>query len=679
MDINLPGYYNRSESEQEKNYEEHLFRAGHVLQSSEMNEVQAHAKHRAKALGDALFKDGDIVRDARAIVNQDAGVTQLESGAVYLRGTVRGVPSSTITIPVVGTVVIGIYLNEAVITEAQDQALLDPARETRAYNEPGAARLQVTPQWGYLNDGTSTGEFFPIYYVDDGQLRAKEAPPQLDSVSQAIARYDRDSAGSSYIVSGMQVTQLEDLPTGEQVFSVKDGRARINGFGISLTTSRRLTYPSVPDTRYIDSEPHASTGSGDLRIDVDRPPLDQSQSLQVRITAQKLATLVHGTISGAQDPLPDTSIIEIVAANQGGTWSGTAFVGGTTYVKDADYKLTAGKVDWSLSGAEPAPGSTYSVVYRYITTATPTDVDDDGFTVSGAVQGTLILASYHTKLPRIDRLCMDDTGAFLWVKGVATDYDPVRPPVQSNVLAICQVIQTWTATRRIVNDGVRVVPMNELEGLNRRLDNLTDLVAQQKLVSDAGTREAAAKKGLFVDPFINDAQRDQGITQNAAVLGYALTLPIEGDAYAVSTDIAEPTSCAFTLEPILQQTSRTGDMKINPYMAFAVPPRPVTLTPAVDRWTETQTSWLSPTTQKFVVDNTYQDEFHIVTLGYGAGLAGFPNYTETKTETVLVNSKRSRIEHLRQIEVRFEVTGWGPGEQLTSVKFDGISVTPVSI
>lgn len=661
----LNGYYNRSEAEQAKGYERHEFLAGRVLQSAELNEVQAYATNRIKALGDALYKDGDIVRDARAIVDQDTGITQLESGAVYLRGTVRGVPSGKITIPVTGTVVIGIYLNENIVTEAEDTDLLDPARETRSYQEPGAARLQIIPQWGYQGDGMSDGEFFPIYYVDDGQLRAKEAPPQLDSVSQAIARYDRDSTGSSYIVSGMQVTALNDMEDGTQVYSVKDGRARINGFGVSLSTSRRLEYPAQPDLRYIDSEPHASSGVGAQRVNLDRTPI--SQITQVRITAEKTASLVHGTFSGAQDPLPDTSVIEIVSVSQADK----------TYVKDVDYKLTSGKVDWSLSGDEPSPGTTYSVTYRYITSVEPTNVDSTGFTVEGAVSGTLILTNYYVKLPRIDRLCMDENGAFLWVQGVATDYDPVRPQVQSNVLAICQIYQTWDGNRRIVNDGVRVVTMNEIEGMNSRLDNLTDLVAQQKLVSDIGTRESAAKKGMFVDPFIDDSQRDQGISQTAAVLGYGLTLPIEGDAVSVSTDVSGPTSCEFTLEPVLSQTSRTGDMKINPYMAFTVPAKPVTLTPNVDRWTETQTTWLSATTQKFIVDNAIKDAYHYRL--YGTNLAGWPSYTTSTTQTVLVSSTTSRIENLRQIDVKFEATGFGPGEQLVSLKFDGITVTPVAI
>lgn len=660
----LPGYYNRAEAEQAKGYERHEFIAGRVLQSAEVNEIQSQSAFRDKALGDALFKDGDIVRDARAVVNQDTGVTQLESGAVYLRGTVRGIPAAVITVPTTGTAVIGIYLNEKTITAEDDPDLRDPAGESRNYQEPGAARLQIIPKWGYQGDGLSDGEFFPIYYVDDGQLRAKEAPPQLDSTSQAIARYDRDSAGSSYIVSGMQVSAMNDV-NGKQVYSVKDGRARINGFGVSLSTSRRLDYEATPDLRFIDSEPHASTTIDPQRVDLDRKPI--SEITQVRITAEKTVSLIHGSFTGVQDPLPDPAVIEIISVVQGST----------TYVPGVDYKLTSGKVDWSLPGNEPATGSTYDVTYRYIMTATPTLIDDTGFTVEGAVPGTLIFTSYYAKLPRIDRLCMDDGGQFIWVKGVATDYDPVRPAVQGNMLAICQVYQTWDGERRLVNDGTRVVPMNDLEALTARLDNLTDLVAQQKLVSDISTREAAAKKGLFVDPFTGDEQRDQGIVQTAAVLGYALTLPIDGDANAVSSDVAGPTSCDFTLEPILQQTSQTGAMKINPYMAFAIPPKPVTLTPNVDRWTETQTTWLSPITQKFLVDNAIKDSYHYQL--YGTNLAGWPSYTTSTTETVLVNSKSSRIENLRQIEVRFEASGFGANEQLTSLKFDGIAVTPVAI
>lgn len=646
----IDGYYNRDNPSKE--YEAHLFRAGFVLQSAELNEIQSAAYRRIAGIGDALFKDGDVVRDARIVVDSDTGSVTCESGAIYLSGSVRGVQPGTLTIPVVGTVVVGIYLQSSVITELEDPELRDPASLTRNYMEPGAARHKLHAAWGYAGDGQA-GEFYAVYTVEDGQLQAKEAPPNLDSVTQALARYDRDSSGGSYVVSGLQVSQLDDLVTGQQVYAVAEGRARVNGYGIDLPTSRRIVYDATPDLRQITSEPKTSTTASPQRINVDRTPI--SAITQVQITAEKTVALTHGGFTGAQDPLPDTSVLSIVSVVQGGT----------TYVQNTDYKLTAGKVDWSLAGAEPATGSTYNVTYLYVTTATPTDIDETGFTIVGAVVGTLVLTTYSAKLPRIDRLCVDEEGSFVWIKGVATDYDPVRPQVPSNLLPLAQVLQTWT-DRTVTNDGVRMVPMQDIEAISARLDLITDLVAQQKLISDLGTREAAAKKGLFVDPFLNDEQRDQGTTQDAAIVFGALTLPIEGSASAPSADLTAVTSCAFTLASVLEQTSRTGDMKINPYMAFDVPAVPIALTPAVDRWTEMQTSWLSPITQRFIA--------------YAPGWHGANRFSTSSNTTINVaSSVQSQIQNLRQIEVRFQASGFGPNEAVTSMTFDGIEVTPTSI
>ena len=652
----LSGYYNRFN--EADNYDEHHFRAGYVLQSAEMNEIQSALIHRTKALGDALFKDGDIVRDARLVVDLATGNTTCESGAVYLRGAVRGVPSATITIPTVGTVAIGIWLMATIVTQNEDPNLRDPAAETRNYQEPGAGRLKVEPKWGHRDDGTVDGEFFPIYYADDGLLRAKEAPPQLDSVSQAIAKYDLDSTGSSYVVEGLRVTQLANSGDN-QVYNVENGRARINGFGVTLTSSRRVVYPATPVLRFIDSEPRSSDTASAHRVNLDRTPVASIQ--QIRITANKTASLNHGTFSGAQDPLPDTSVVEIVSVTQGAT----------TYVNGVDYKLTAGRVDWSLSGAEPAPGSTYSAQYNYITSVEPTDVDDTGYTVTGAVPGTLIMTSYNVKLPRIDRLVMDQQGMISWVTGVSTDYNPVPPQAPGNVIALAQVFQTWTTDRKVVSDGVRMVSMTELESMNARMDNITALVAKQLLMTDIGTRNASVKKGLFVDPFLDDEQRDQGIKQSASIFSGVLTLPIDGDALAMPADVGEVVTCDFVLETALEQPLCTGSMKINPYMAFALMPALVKLTPAVDRWTETETAWTSPVTQRF---NQTFNTSSFESLGLRT-MVTTSTGSSSSTSTRTIGTSTSEIQYLRPIEVQFEAQGFGPGEELSSITFDGLAVT----
>lgn len=46
------------------------------------------------------------------------------------------------------------------------------------------------------------GEFFLCGRWKTGGCAPKEAPPNIDAVTQALARYDRDSSGSNYIVRG---------------------------------------------------------------------------------------------------------------------------------------------------------------------------------------------------------------------------------------------------------------------------------------------------------------------------------------------------------------------------------------------------------------------------------------------------------------------------------------------
>lgn len=638
-------YHNRFDPA--KAYENHRFVPGRPLQSAELNEIQSRAAHTLKGVADSILKDGNVIRDGGIVVNPNTGVTLCEGGAIYIRGEVRGVASRTITVPIVGTIAVGIRLQESIVTSVEDPALLDPATGTRGYNQAGAERQKVLAVWAWSGDA-QVGQFFPVYSVTDGIQAAKEPPPQLDSVTQALARYDRDSAGGNYVVEGMQVTRLADREDGYQVFSVGSGRAYVNGFARILSTSRRLARNAVPVTKYIDSEPKSSTTVAAQRVNVARPPI--ANLTQVRITAQKTVTLVHGTVTGSQDPLPDTAVVLINSVVQGGT----------TYVQSTDYQLTAGKVDWSLTGAEVAPGSSYDVTYQYITTVTPTAVDASGFTVTGAVVGSLIQTSYNTKLPRIDRLCMTEEGDFAWIEGTSTDYNPVRPSVPNNMLALAQVVQYWTAASYVINDGVRVMPMADLVAMNNRLDTVIQLVSEQKLRADVGEREASAKKGVFVDPFLSDENRDQGIAQTAAIVRGELVLGIDADVLTPSNDVTSPQTCARGSAIALQQTGRTGAMKINPYMSFAPLPAKVTITPAVDRWTESIELWTSPITERF--EN-----------GQWGNMV-----SESTSQITRSTTATKKLEFLRQIDVAFRIEGFGGGEVLQTVTFDGLAVTPVA-
>ncbi len=66
------------------------------------------------------------------------------------------------------------------------------------------------------------------------------------------------------------------------------------------------------------------------------------------------------------------------------------------------------------------------------------------------------------------------------------------------------------------------------------------------------------------------------------------------DATFIQTDVTKREVCAFTLESVVSNTTRTGEMKVNPYQAFDPLPREAILRPAVDRWADTQDRWLPP-------------------------------------------------------------------------------------
>ncbi|MCK7579778.1 MAG: DUF4815 domain-containing protein [Chromatiales bacterium] len=169
MSITLPGYYDRFDPTQE--FERHLFRAGNVIQSAEFNEVQSASMHRLKGVADALFVDGDILKNAGLSFNPNTGLCVCDAGEVYVNGAVRSVGATTLTLPTTGTVLVGVRLIDTVITEAEDASLLDPACEMPNRREPGAARLKAHLEWGWNGDGK--GEMTAVYVIIDGEIQAK--------------------------------------------------------------------------------------------------------------------------------------------------------------------------------------------------------------------------------------------------------------------------------------------------------------------------------------------------------------------------------------------------------------------------------------------------------------------------------------------------------------------------
>ena len=697
MTINLAQYYDRFDPAD--CYERHLFRAGNVLQSAELNELQSAIFDRLQRTNEALFIDGNILAGATIQVDQATGIAALANGAIYLRGAVRGVPPATLLIPTDTTVLVGIYLCDTVITEDEDSRLRDPAISLRNFQEPGAARLKVTATWGYEGDD-QPGDFYRIYQVRNGEVITNQPPPTVDTVAQTVARYDRQSTGGAYVSHGLTVTRLSDDEQGRQIYSLAEGVARVMGHEIVKEHATRIVYPAVPDTRSVMLEPHLVTSAtgADLRLEVNHAPINAlTELVMTRVVTEELD---HGPVSGSQDLITMQPVLQIVAVTQGET----------TFVANQDYQLTNDRVDWSLAGNEPAPGSAYTVQYQYIDTATePTSNDDNGFTVPGTIQvellknpagdaelvtGTLVQVSYRWAMPRYDLICLDADGQPVTVKGVAAQERPRIPAVPRGLLSLAVIEQLWKVNSRVINHGTRMVAMSELNRLNQRMDTLFALIAEERLALNMTQRDATAKKGVFADPLIDDDLRDQGLPQTAAIFNGSLTLGVEATVHSQRLTapatlnarvIMELDETVGPEEVVISQTLRTSNMKVNPYDAFSPLPGIATLEPAVDFWTDFSTNWLSPVTRQFNEDVWTNPEtmetwwrigeqrgekwdretwLKVHSLVVGADV-------QHQADVESVGAQYVDLAQLRPIEVRFALAGFGAGEVLSSVTFDG--------
>jgi hypothetical protein len=639
--MSLQGYYNRFSASDK--YDELLFRASKGLQSAELNESQSILSDRITKIANSLFQDGAIISGGAATVDPATGAVTLLGGSLYVLGAVREVASAQFNIPTTGGLQLGVRLTTSTVTELEDASLRDPAQGTRNYQEPGAGRTKRELAWGWSGDG-GTGDFYGVYDVLNGALVTVEPPPVLDAAKKLVAQYDRDANGS-YIVSGLTTTSLnKDATNSNYVFTVAEGVANVWGSKIDKPTATGLSYPIDPDLQTINNEPKVSAGPTSQTLTVNRFPLATIND--VVITKEVTVTLTHGSFSGALDQLPDTSVLSIQSVSQGAT----------TYSAGTDFNLTADQVDWSPSGAEPAPGSTYSVTYRFLTSISATNIDPDtgDFDIVDAVASTLVLVDYSWKMPRIDVISLDSYGYFHRVRGVSTAFNPVAPTVPYNELQVAEYFQNWNSVNKpqVENNGVKVVSVREQRQMKKAIAELYGLVAAERLERDISSREPTAKYGVFADPLLDSDLRDAGVSQDAVIVSQELQLAVSGAPVRAAQNNDTHALLPYQDVELVSQTLFTGFMAVNPYGNFDAVPADVTLDPAVDLWviTEENTTF---STESFTIGS------------------GDRSRSSTATVVELASEVETNIANLRQTVVDFDIKGFDAGETLTSITFDG--------
>ncbi|MFO1151004.1 MAG: DUF4815 domain-containing protein [Alsobacter sp.] len=611
------------------------------LQGADLNELQSLEARRTNRVGNMTAQDGDRIAGCDILYDGTTLTATMAAGQVYVAGDVRPVAAAVLSnVAKTGEVVIGVRLQRTLVTSDDDPSLLGLMPGTDAEGEPGAAREEEKLVWAVQGDA-QVGDFFGVYVVRDGTVIDQSPPAALTGVYQAIALYDRDANGN-YIVDGCEVTALGKIGS-DQVFSIAAGTANIWGWKRVREYAMRHAEPEAPDLESVAAEPGTFSGAtgGQTVLTVLRPPI---QAVTQAIVVKRITeTVVRGSTAGGTDALTKSSVVAIESVTQ----SSTTFATNT-------FTLAGDSISWAPAGAEPAASSTYSVTYLYNEAVTPVAVTDTTVTVAGGVNGTTTLLSYTSKLPRVDLLCLDLTGRPVYVKGISARQGALTPIAPSTLLKLCEVWNRWLGAPSIVNNGTRNYTY---DAMRRYFDRLVDILEQFDRADarrDILEREPVSKNGIFTDTFVDDFYRDQGAAQTAAVVGGALQLAV--DAILIQRMNASPVTLDWTETVVVRQDKRTSSIQINPYANFAPFPAGLKLEPATDFWTDQQTVWTSPVTMELTAaPNTPPDQ---------------QTYNDTISETQVA------AETLRQISVAFTVAGFGVGENLSKLTFDGVNVKP---
>lgn len=607
---------------------------------------------RIKGLGDALFADGDVIDGARPIITYDEdaptiATVALGAGRVYADGLSLPVAARTLTVSAAGVVQIGLCVHTRTVTYIEDPTLVGQVPGTETYQQPGADRIEITCRWVAKGAEACDGKFVAVYTLRDGVLLTKEATdgPWVD----LIRRYDRERSGH-YKVRGFDVTPL-GYSAGKQAFSIAAGTVNVWGYKIDRDFAQRLVIEENPTLLLVESEPHQAPNvvpPEGLQVFLNHGPV--TDIVEVTVLKTTTETITHGAYVGAVDTFTNDSIAEIVSVTQAAT----------TFVQGTDFTRVGDTIDWSPAGAEPAPGSSYSVTYRWYDTLSPSELvahDAGSVTIIGATPNTTIQVRYRWALPRTDLIAIDRTGQLMLLAGTPVRYNPWPPSPPRDVLVLAKVENRWGATPVVTNSRSQALHNNQLVSMSEQVEDARALIAQLSLYTDVVARAPSAARGIFVDPLKDDSLRDQGLAQTGAIVSGTLRLAIAGgpvDRVLGAAAMLLP----FTEEVVLAQELATASRKINEYQVFAPMPGTLVLDPAVDFWTTTVTTWTSDITRVFDM---------------GSRAVGGQEVDEVVEE---IAAAQAVDETLRVRTITYTIDGFGAGEILDELTFDGVDITP---
>lgn len=176
-------------------------------------------------------------------------VVSINEGVFYVDGYFVTVAPQTIVLdPYTSTPTyrVGLEIDEEVVTESVDNALLDPAQEAFNYQAPGAHRYQFNLVLAKRTlDSVDDSRFFELLRVENGVITRQVSYPIYSELEKTFARRTYDESGN-YAVKPFRVNITANTPAGQSentstfIVNVEPGKAYVKGFEFETIGTRKI-------------------------------------------------------------------------------------------------------------------------------------------------------------------------------------------------------------------------------------------------------------------------------------------------------------------------------------------------------------------------------------------------------------------------------------------------------
>jgi hypothetical protein len=672
-------YYNLFD--ETKGYTEILFRAGKVLQSKELNELQSILKTQITNVGNTILTNGDVIEGCQLVISDDRKQVTMTRGRIYLEGNVRDIPDTVINITGEGTEVIGAILRSQVITPDDDSSLIDVATGYDNYAQDGAYRMKE-----YVEITINEPNASIMYTLIDGEqisVNKNEDLTQLEKIQNTLARRTFDESGN-YKVIGLTISDKVQNNEDKIFINLSSGKAYIKGYEVQRDTDYTILLDRPTTLRIAENEPKTFR-DGTTRYTLNNNYINSIKKLMSIV--EKSDNITRGSIIGGIDYLPLAPAVEVISVTQGSE----VFVNGT------DFQLANDGIDWSIGSHAPDPGSTYQCTWTYNKTMIK-DTDYkltlsedktlgyiDFLNGDKPTNGSTFLVNYDYMLARIDVISLDMYGNVVVTKGQPDILRTVSTPNvdSSEVLPIGSVMLIpMTDTPTILNNNTKALTMLDLYNILERVNDIEYNQAITDLDQEAAAGENATElMGVFTDGFIGLTKSDPYHTEWSATIDLQnaeLTVPFVAEVFPLEPD-TESDYSANTFDRILtngcteikllSQTLATNAFRVNSYNAFPKSPT-VVISPSVDNWIDESTITVHGGVTTRVVTFLTWSQY------YASSWYKNQSTTQSAVQSII----NSAITYMRQRSISIKISNLEPEVDNVVVLFNKqqIQVSPTS-